>query len=66
MDVVEPIVNLINNMGFPIACVLCLFYLNNKQAEQHRTESEKWIDAINRNTSVMEKLMERLDNDRVR
>lgn len=61
MEFLEPVVNLINNMGFPIACVLCLFYLNNKQAEQHRTESEKWLEAINRNTNVMEKLMERLD-----
>lgn len=61
MEIVETIANLINNMGFPIACVICLFFLNYKQAEQHRMESEKWIEAINRNTNVMEKLMERLD-----
>ena len=61
MDLVEIVTNLINNMGFPIACVISLFYLYNKQAEQHRAESEKWLEAINRNTSVMKKLMERLD-----
>lgn len=61
MEVIETINTLISNMGFPIACVICLFYLYYKQAEQHRDESEKWLEAINRNTSVMEKLLERLD-----
>ena len=37
MDVVE----IIKDLGFPIACVIALFWQNNKLTEQHKEEMEK-------------------------
>lgn len=51
---------IISNVGFPIACVIAMFYLWDKERTTHKEESEKWIEAINNNTVVMEKLLERL------
>ena len=50
----------VSNLGFPIACVIVMFFMWNKEREDHKTEADKWIEAINNNTLVMEKLLERL------
>lgn len=55
-------VTLISNVGFPIACVVAMFYMWNKEREEHKAESEKWVDAINNNTLVMKEISERLKN----
>lgn len=60
-DVITLIQNLISNLGFPIACVCVMFYMQNKEREEHKQESEKWVEAINRNTTILEKLMTKLD-----
>lgn len=51
----------ISNIGFPIFCVLAMFSLWNKEREDHKAESDKWVEAIHNNTLVMEKLLERLE-----
>lgn len=48
---------LISNMGFPIACVIAMFYMWNKERESHKEESDKWVEAINNNTMVMKELL---------
>lgn len=53
----------ITSVGFPIACVIAMFYLLNREQEEHKAEVEKWTEAINNNTSVMTRLIERLDKD---
>lgn len=57
----EVLSTLIGNLGFPIACVIAMFYMWNKEREEHKSESLKWVEAINRNTEVIAKLSERLE-----
>ena len=59
MDMSE-VVNLISNLGFPIACVVALFWLLNKQREEHKEESAKFTEAINNNTLAITKLVDKL------
>lgn len=54
---------IISTVGFPIACVIAMFWLWNKEQEEHKAESEKWIEALNNNTNVMRNLLERLKKD---
>lgn len=60
MDVVQQVVDIINQVGFPIACVVAMFWQMEKERESHAAESEKWVEAINRNTNVIEKLTDKL------
>ena len=62
MDV-NTISQLIGNLGFPIACVIGMFWMWNKERESHKEESDKWIEAINNNTSVMEKVLAKFDKE---
>lgn len=59
----EVISNLISNLGFPIACVVAMFWMWNKERESHKEESDKWIEAINNNTRVMEKVLTKFDKE---
>lgn len=59
-EVVQLISQLVSNVGFPIACVCVLFYMQNKEREAHKEESEKWVEALNNNTKVMEKVLGKL------
>ena len=54
---IETIVTLVSNMGFPIACVVALFWYLNKEREEHKAETQKLAEAINNNTVVMEKIL---------
>lgn len=55
------ITQLIGNLGFPIACVIVMFHMWNKEREEHREESLKWIEALNRNSDIIAKLSDRLE-----
>lgn len=57
MEVVE----IISNLGFPIACVIALFYLWNQERVSHSEEIEKMVEAINNNSILLEKLLERME-----
>ena len=54
----------ISTLGFPIAvCLICFWYIN-KREEQHKEEVSELSKAINNNTLVMQKLVDRLgDSD---
>ena len=54
----DEIVTIISNVGFPIACAIAMFLQMEKEREAHKEESEKWVEAINKNTNVIEKFME--------
>lgn len=50
----------VSTLGFPIAvCLICFWYIN-KREEQHKEEVTKLSEAINNNTIVMQKLVDRL------
>lgn len=59
MDV-SMVTEFINGVGFPIACVAAMFWMQNQEREQHRQEAEKFAEAINNNTQVMTRILERL------
>ena len=59
-EVVTTITNIVSNVGFPIACVAVMFYQMEQERKSHKEESDKWIEAINNNTKVMEKVLEKV------
>lgn len=62
MDV-SSIAQFVSTLGFPIAvCLLCFWYIN-KREEQHKEEVTELAKAINNNTLVMQKLVDRLDGE---
>lgn len=62
MDV-QAITSIITNVGFPIAvCLICFWYIN-KMQEQHKAETDKLAEALNNNTLVMQKLINKLENN---
>lgn len=61
MDV-NVIITLISSVGFPIvACIGCGWYINKKDT-QHKEEVDKFAEALNNNTLVIQKLVDKLDN----
>lgn len=60
MDV-STVVQIVSNLGVPVACLVAMFWMLNKEREDHKAESSQLRDAINNNTAVMIKLAERLD-----
>lgn len=61
MDTLQTVINLIKDLGFPIAVCIAMFWLNNKQVEQHKEEMAKVTDALNNNTLALTELRDRLD-----
>lgn len=60
MEFVEQIVAVVERVGFPIACVVAMFWQMEKERIAHAEESSRWVEAINRNTNVIEKLSDKL------
>lgn len=55
-EVMQIVSQLVSNLGFPIACVCVMFWQQNEERKNHAAESEKWVDALNRNTVAIERL----------
>lgn len=60
MDV-STVVQIVSNLGVPVACLVAMFWMLNKEREDHKAEASQLRDAIDNNTAVMIKLAERLD-----
>ena len=54
--VVTTISQIVSNLGFPIACVCVMFWQQNEERKNHAAESEKGVEALNRNTVAIERL----------
>ena len=61
MDV-GALTSMIGTLGFPIACVIAMFYYWNKEREDHKEEMAKVTDALNNNTLALTRLEETLKN----
>lgn len=61
MEVVEIAKELIANLGFPIFCVVMMYIEMGKEREAHKSESTAWVEALNNNTLVMQKLLDRME-----
>lgn len=55
--------SLISTLGFPIAMCLIMCYYINKINEAHKEETDKFADALNNNTLVLQKLCDKLDSE---
>ena len=55
MDLGE-IQTIISNLGFPIACVVAMFWMMNKEREDHKEEMQKVTEALNNNTLALTEL----------
>lgn len=53
---VNEIINIISNVGFPIAVCLVMFYYMNKQSEKHKQEIDKLSETLQGNTKVLTEL----------
>lgn len=60
MDVAG-ISTLIGSLGFPIACSIALFWYITVLGKQHKEEMDKMSEAIKNNTTVMNQLVEKLN-----
>lgn len=56
---------LISNLGFPIACVIAMFYMWNKEREDHKAEMQEVTKAVENNTIAVTKLVEKLNREEV-
>ena len=50
----------ISNLGFPIACVVAMFWMWNSERESHMSEMKEITQAIQNNTLAITKLTERI------
>ena len=55
------LLNLIGNYAFPIVCCIALFWKMDKDETQHKEESDKFAEAVNNNTQVLTRLLDRMD-----
>ena len=63
MDV-GSIVQIVSTVGFPIAmCVALLWYITD-MTDKHKQETEKFTEALNNNTLVLQKLCDTIGVER--
>lgn len=56
----DNIVQIVAQLGFPIAMCLLMFWYVTKKDESHKEEIDKMSEAVNNNTLVMQKLIDKL------
>lgn len=61
----EGVVTAISTIGFPIVMCLILLKFQKDESAEHKEETEKFTEALNRNTLVLQKLCDKIgvDND---
>lgn len=57
------ILNFIQQVGFPIAACVALFWKMNQQDESHAKEVKEMTTAINNNTIVIQKLIDNIEKE---
>ena len=57
MEWLQTVVDVVSNVGFPIACVVAMFYMFTREQENHKAESAEWVKALNNNTIAIEKIL---------
>lgn len=53
-------VSIVKELGFPIACVLALFWMVVRQNDQHKEEMQAMSEALNNNTKALIRLEEKI------
>lgn len=57
------IVQIISSLGFPIAMCIALFWKMDKDAEQHKQETDALKQSLDNNTLILTKVYERLNHE---
>ena len=64
------VINLITNLGFPIVCVIaCAYFINyiiKAEREENKRREEKYIETINKFSTVLEKVNDNLSTNNKR
>lgn len=60
MDV-QTLTQIVSSLGFPIVVAGAMFWKMNKQDDDHKEEMNKITEAINNNTLVIQKLIDRME-----
>ena len=60
---INDLASLISTLGFPIAMCLIMCYYINKINDAHKEETDKFAEALNNNTVVLQKLCDKLDSE---
>lgn len=60
MDI-NAIVGFISQLGVPVALLIAMFWLLDKERSDHKEEMKNLTTAINNNTIALTKLIERMD-----
>lgn len=50
------IIDFVQNLGFPVACVVALFWTLKREQEQHKEEMQRITEALNNNTLALTEL----------
>ena len=61
IETLQYIIEIINTVGFPIACVCALIKLLMDEMKTHREESTETLKAINNNSVIMQQLSDKID-----
>lgn len=57
-------VNIISNVGFPIAAFCLMAYQLHETTKTHKEESDKWTEVLTANTLAIQKLSDLLEGMR--
>lgn len=60
---INDLATLISTLGFPIGMCLIMCYHINKINDAHKEETDKFAEAVNNNTVVLQKLCDKLDSE---
>ena len=58
---IESVLQAITTVGFPIVMCLVLLWYINKMVDTHKEETKAFTDALNKNTTVLERVCDKLD-----
>ena len=61
MEEINAISQIISTVGFPIAMCIALLWHIKTLNETRKNETEKFTDALNRNTLMLQKLCDKMD-----
>ena len=59
----ETFLQLLKDFGFPVACVIALFYLLQREQENHKQETASLTAAITELRVVLAKIMTKIGGD---
>ena len=62
---VTAITQFISNVGFPIACVVMLWFKMNEDTKAHKAEMDKMTEALNNNTLAVQHMSDMLATRKV-